>query len=102
MNEGTKYEFKGNQFLDPKDCDFEILGFAEDLDDESGKFLGSRIVAEPDRVLGAAGRKEYTLTENVAVTRGHRQDVIKASPKRPKKVFGTLLIVCGRVKSKQQ
>lgn len=92
-------EFTGNQFLDPKQCDFEILGFTEELEDEFGKFLGMREYGEPDRPLGITGKREFVLTANTTLQRGHRTEVVKASVSRPLKVKGTLQIICGRVKS---
>lgn len=93
--------FKGNQFLNPDECDFEILGFYEELTDEYGTYLGSREYGEPDRPLGAGGVKQFELTENVVVQAGHKMMMIKASKKKPKKVTGILQIKCGRVKRKE-
>lgn len=90
-----------NEFFDPATCPFEVLGFFEDLDDAvTGKPLGSRRIESPDRVLGANGRKEYIFTETIVLNKGHKQVELKASPKRSRRVIGTLQILCGKVKEK--
>jgi len=90
-----------NEFFDPATCPFEVLGFFESLDDViTGKPLGDR-PAVLDRAPGAASRKEYLLTKTISLNKGHRIVELKASPKRPRRVFGTLQILCGKLKGKQ-
>ena len=97
--ETPKFEFKGNEFLNPDDCPYEIAGFFEEIfDAEFGNFLGVRRLSEPDRPLGHAGRKEFAITEDVILVKGTKDKLYRASRKKPLKVVGMLQIVCGRTK----
>ncbi len=89
-----------NPFI-PADCPYEILGYFEELTDcATGKGLGSRRIAEPDRPCGSPGMKTFDLTEDVHLTKGMKEVVVKASPKRPRRVMAMIQILCGRIKSK--
>lgn len=94
-------EFQGNQFLDPATCEYEVLGFFEELwEPEFNRFLGQRNV-QLDRPLGEAGRKEYTFTEDLLLTKGHREGIrVRASKKKPIKAYGVIQIICGKIKAK--
>jgi len=88
-----------NQFFNPDTCPFEVFGFVEDLVcAETYKALGSRPVAELTRPTGSPGMITFTLTENVILTKGMKQILIKASSQRPRRVIGTIQILCGRTK----
>ena len=83
----------------PEWLPFEVKGYYEEfLDVEVNKHLGVRLVNKPDRLLGAQGRIEYTLTEPITLKKGTKEYVLKASPKRPIKVAAMLQILCGRTK----
>jgi len=92
-----------NEFFNPDDCPFEVLGFYEDLiDAETSKCYGHRRVEAPTRPLGAAGMGEvFTITENLELTKGHRTVILKASSEKPKRVVGRICILCGHVKGKK-
>lgn len=91
-----------NEFFNPDECPFEVLGFFEDLIDvETNKCYGSRRLEVPTRPVGSPGMAEFTITENLELTKGHRTVILKASPKRPKRVVGIIHILCGRVKNKK-
>lgn len=88
-------------FFDPADSPFEVFGFIEDLSNaDTGKALGSRRVEVPDRPLGSPGLIEFYLTENVELEKGMKTVIVKASPKKPLRVTGMLIPLCGRVKKK--
>lgn len=74
--------------------------FEEFLIDEPGaypKCLGVKLhESNPDgRLYGYAGLRQFTLTESVTLNKGHRQVVIKASPKRPLRVRTMLQMLEG-------
>jgi hypothetical protein len=100
----TRFNFTGNEFLNPDECEYEILGFFEDLFDErDSRYLGTRRVAELTRPLGRAGTIIHTFTENVPVQKGHREgEIIKASAKEPIRAIGIMNILCGRLKKKHE
>ncbi len=88
-----------NEFFNPDECPFEVLGFSEDLSDANTKeYYGSRKIESPDRPVGSPGIKEHTITENLTLNKGHKVVVLKASAKRPKHVIGIINIICGREK----
>lgn len=90
-----------NEFFNPDECPFEVLGFSEDLiDANTREYYGSRRMEAPTRPLGSPGMLKYSITENLTLQKGHKQVVLKASPKRPKQVVGIINIICGREKSK--
>lgn len=89
---------EANEFFNPADVPFEVLGFQEHFDDENGRLLGWRNIGMPDRPTGSPGRREVTLTENLILTKNHKEAIVKASPQRPKKVMGMILIICGPTK----
>jgi hypothetical protein len=96
-----KSPFTGNEFLRLENCEYEVLGFFEDLyDQEFGNFLGSR-TCELDRPLGEPGRKSYTFTEDLILQKGHRDGVrVRASVKKPIQAYGVIQIICGKIKEK--
>lgn len=77
--------------------EFEHLGFFEELS-EAGthRFLGTRIVATQDRPLGYAGRKAFTVTEPLTLTRGNKTKTFRASAKKPLHVVAMLQTLCGK------
>jgi len=90
-----------NEFFNAANFEWEVLGFYEELlDSDTNKVYGYRLVAEPDRPLGSAGRKEYTLTHPITVRRGPKEIVIKATAQKPVRVRGMLQVLCGRAKRK--
>jgi hypothetical protein len=90
-----------NEFFNPDECPFEVLGFYEDLTDaDTREYYGSRRIESPDRPVGSPGMCEHIITENLVLQRGHRQNTLKASSKRPKRVVGVINILCGRTKEK--
>lgn len=90
-----------NPYFNPDNCEWEVLGFFEELQDaNTNKVYGYRLVAQPDRPMGSAGRKEYILTQNITVRRGPKEVVIKATAQKPVRVRGMLQVLCGRAKKK--
>lgn len=79
--------------------DFETLGYIEQLQENEHPFrvLGDRRVETPNRILGIQGQILLTITENLVLTKGHREVTLKASPKRPRVVRATLQRLCGRI-----
>jgi len=88
------------------DCPYEIVGFYEEfialdlLTGYGARTLGTRRVETLDRVLGAAGRTELTLTEPLVLTKGAKQVTVKASKENPVKVAAMLQILCGFSKNR--
>lgn len=88
-----------SEFFNPDDCEFEVLGFFEDLiDATTRKLIGSRDLDTPTRPTGSPGMLEYDITAPVQVTRGVKHFTLNASPKRPRRVLGIIQIKCGRKK----
>ena len=86
-----------NPFI-PVNPDYEIVGYIEIFDDlETYKCLGFRRLTEPDRPTGSPGRKDYVLTENLELLKGYKNTpvTVKASRKAPRRVVGTIEIICG-------
>lgn len=91
-----------NEFFNPDECPFEVLGFFEDIVDiETNKCYGHRRLEAPTRPTGSDGMLEFTITEDLVLTKGHRTVVLKASPEKPRRVFGVIRILCGHVKNKK-
>lgn len=87
------------EHFDPASYEYETFGMAEELIEcATYKCLGIRRVPKADRPIGSTGRIEVTLTEPVDVQQGHKKGVIKASPKKPVKVWASLFPLCGRKK----
>lgn len=90
-----------NEFFNPDECPFEVLGFSEDLlDARTKEYYGSRRMEAPTRPVGSPGMLEYDVTENLTLQKGHKVVVLKASPKKPKRVVGIITVLCGRTKDK--
>lgn len=90
---------EATEFFDPATYEFETFGLAEELiDTTSFKLLGIRRVPKADRPIGSDGRVEKILTERIEVQRGHKRDVIKASPAKPVKVWASLFPLCSHKK----
>lgn len=89
-----------NEFFNPDLCRFEVLGFMERLIyADTHKALGTRRLEKPNRPLGSDGLKEYLITENTILNKGHKEFLLKASKTRPVKVIGILEPICGWEKS---
>lgn len=89
-----------NEFFDQKECPFEVCGFYEELMDPiSGKVYGYRNIPAPTRKLGSEGRIEFEVKETLALRKGTKQVLLKASPKRPVRVCAMIQVVCGRTKA---
>lgn len=83
--------------FDPATYPYESFGLVEELIDVvTHKCLGMRRVPTADRPLGSQGAKEFDLTEDVEIMRGHHFTILKASPKKPRRVRGMLQVVCGK------
>lgn len=92
-----------NPFYNPADCEFEVVGYFEELiDPETTKLLGVRTVAEPTRPIGSPGRLEYKLVQDTVLRKGVKTVVVKASPAKPVRVVGMLQVLCGRTKFNPQ
>lgn len=96
-------QIKLNQFFDPADSPFEVLGFfVEYIQHDAGgtKLLGYKLldVDEAPRPLGSDGRLEMTITEPLTLRKGTKEVVIKASPERPLTVFSMVQARCGQTK----
>ena len=91
-----------NPYFDVYSCTREVFGFFEEYADaETGYCYGTRrIEGLPDRPMGYAGRREFTITENMTVKRGPKDYVIKASPKAPRRIAAMLQALCGRTKER--
>lgn len=101
VDTNRKGKTKMNQFFNPDECPFEVIGFTEELVEcKTNRLLGSRKITEPTRPLGSKGMIEFDLTEPTVLNKGHKEVTVKASPKKPVRVFGMIQIVCGRVKKK--
>lgn len=88
-----------NEFFNPADCPFEVIGFEEELlDVATNKVLGSYRIEQPTRKVGSEGRMEWDLTATVTLKKGHRTVVVTASPEKPRRVRGMINILCGPVK----
>ena len=88
-----------NKFFNPDTCPFEAVGFYEELIDvETAKVHGWRIVKEPTRPIGSDGRVQLTLVEPTTLLKGTREVVVKASSKRPIKVWSMFQVICGKSK----
>jgi hypothetical protein len=90
-----------NEFFDPAECPFEVIGFAEELvDADTNQVLGSRPLAMPTRKTGSEGMLTYLLTENTPLEKGWKKTptVVKASPQKPRRVNGMIIILCGKTK----
>jgi len=96
--------------LDPN-LQFEVEGYFEEVWDAAcfpSVCLGTlrvpahkvEAVRQSGRRYGAEGRVDLTITEPLTIQRGHKESVIKASPKHPRKLFTQLQPVCGRIKWK--
>jgi len=89
--------------FDPSTFPFEVLGFFEEfLDAETHKFLGVRSIEFPDRPVGAAGWKNYTLTSPLDLVKGYKKApvTVRASKTKPRKVIGMIQVLCGRQRKK--
>ena len=85
-------------FQGPERLQFEMLGYFEEfMDAEWNKYLGSRPISQPDRLLGAPGRIEYVLKEPITLQKGMKTYTLKASPRRPVRVSAMLQIICGKL-----
>lgn len=92
-----------NEHFDSATCEFEVLGFFEDLTNAAtGEYLGLRRIAEPTRPLGAAGALEFDLTENVVLQKGAVVYTLKTKrgPRR-RRVVGMIQVLCGRTKERK-
>src|SRR5579863_10107729 len=67
-------------------------------DGEWPRCAGTRFVKDnnENRPLGVAGRRDFTLTENVTLMRCFKEVILKASPKRPVRVTTYLQKLEGR------
>lgn len=70
------------------------------IEDLTGRVLGNRldVTPEPGRVIGFNGQRIETWTANVTLNRGHRDIVVKASPKKPLKVRTIVFPKSGPIK----
>jgi hypothetical protein len=90
---------EATEHFDPATYPYETFGLAEELtDDTTLKCVGIRRVAKADRPLGSTGIRVFELTSNIEVKQGHKTVILKASPKKPLKVRGTLFPMCGKLK----
>lgn len=92
--------FDMNPYI-PTDCPFEIFGYWEEFSDlETGKSLGDRELAEPDRPVGSPGLKTIVLTKDLHLTKGMDRKPVKvrASRKYPRRISAIIQIKCGRVR----
>lgn len=78
---------------------FEYLGFLEQvIDARHNSILGTRRCFEqPERVFGAAGEKQETVTSDLHLQRGHKEVIIKCSPTHALKIRTWYLPICGRM-----
>jgi hypothetical protein len=89
-----------NQFFNPADCEWEVLGFFEEylqVDLDWPKLLGCAILpdTEAPRALGSAGQISRTLTAPVQLKRGTKTILVKASPQKPIHVKCMVQAICG-------
>lgn len=80
-----------------------IAYFEEFITNEPGldpRSLGVRVLESnhDNRTLGAYGRRDLTLTENIELQKCFKTITIKASAKKPLKVFTMLQRLEGRYK----
>lgn len=90
---------ESNQYFNPADFDYEVIGFLEELAEVgTNKLLGfRRLQGLPTRPLGSPGVLRYTITENIEVSRGHKTGIIiKASKKKPLHVEGMIIALGGK------
>lgn len=91
-----------NEFIDPDNYPFEVLGYFEEfVDATTKKVLGTRRLETLDRPLGSDGMTEFDLVETLTLNKGHKQHVVKASPQRPLRVITMVQVLCGAAKEKQ-
>lgn len=86
--------------FNPDECAFEVHGYFEEFIEREHphRVLGWRRIETATRKLGFAGRIEVDLIENLTLTKGLKQVLIKASPKKPVRVWTMIQVVCGAVK----
>lgn len=84
------------------ESEFEQLGYFETLVDlETGRQIGNRALGKDlpaGRVVGSAGGKNITISENITVDRGHRTVIYKV--RKPHEFYSIIFPICGRMKSK--
>lgn len=80
---------------------YEIEGYQEEIwDAKTRKCLGLRRVSQdPQRAYGTQGERESVLTESITIQSGHKTCLVKATPKKPVKIFTRYLPICGRLKA---
>ena len=87
-----------NQFFDPAQSEFKVEGFYEEFltAEHPYRCLGWRKLddVQAPRPLGAQGEKQFTLTEDVVLSRGIKQVTVKAGTA----VRTMVQIHCGRSK----
>mgnify|MGYP007011026850 CR=1 FL=1 len=78
--------------------EFETVGYREIFDDPvTGRVLGWRRVDRPTRPCGSPGRELVEVREDLKILKGIDRPVsIKASPKKPKRLYSTIERICGR------
>ena len=92
-------KFIKNEFFDTETFPEEIIAFEEELTDAiTRKPIGNRRVSFPNRPLGGKGWIEYDLTADVEVKKGFKTFTLKASPEKPRRVLGMLIVLSGRRK----
>ena len=100
-------KIKANQFYNPAESPFEVLGFFEEYI-EAGvtgdwpKLLGVRVlkVDEAPRALGSDGRVLQTLIAPIELKRGHKTVTVNASLRKPVGVFVMVQPLCGKTKER--
>jgi len=83
---------------------FHVLGYFEEIGIQVGlsfRSLGTRKIENPQpaRPLGVYGQREYILTEDIELTKGHKKVKIRASKSKPVRCFGIANALCGRVRT---
>jgi len=92
-----------NQFCNPADYEWEVLGFFEEylqVGLEWPKLLGCAMLPDNQapRALGSAGQISRTLTAPVELKRGAKTILVKASPQKPIHVKCMVQAICGKRK----
>jgi hypothetical protein len=97
-------EYYTGEYFGPDNLTDEWRGYFETLEEVSPyRYLGMRLMPELPigRLPGANFCVDFDLKENLTLLKGHKQVIIKASPKRPLRVRSTIGILGGPRKNLQ-
>lgn len=78
---------------------FEQHGYFETLVDlDTGQQIGNRDLGKDlpaGRVVGSAGGKNITISENITLQRGHKTVIYKV--RKPHEFYSIIFPICGRM-----